>query len=395
MSYATVLAGPLRACPDDPGPGVAVVLGTRPEMIKLAGVIECLGDDARVFHTGQHYDQAMSGGVWAELGLPEPERVFGVGGLPRALQISHSLTALHHVFEQSRPHTVIVQGDTNATLAGALAANAHGIRLMHVEAGLRSHDRAMPEEHNRVLVSQLADVLCAPTAASVRNLLSMGVARERIHLTGNTVVEAVRRRLPPADARRDLLAAYGLAPSGYVLATVHRPENTDVPETLRTVLTELAALTLPVVLPLHPRTLDRIRAFRLEHLLGTLTVTPPLPSAEFLGLAAEAAVLVSDSGGLQEECTVLRRPLLVIRGSTERPEALPGFSELAPPGPGISRLANSWIACRAGIHEQLAGLDSPYGDGAASDRIACLARNGAGARPGAPHNPAPHKESDA
>ncbi|GAA0393674.1 non-hydrolyzing UDP-N-acetylglucosamine 2-epimerase [Streptomyces luteireticuli] len=354
---------------------IALVLGTRPELVKLTDLIRLLGPTAHLIHTGQHYDEELSGRFLTELGLPEPTYLTGIGGKPRAVQISAALAQLDELFTAEPPLAVVVQGDTNAALAGALAANARGIPLLHVEAGLRSHDRNMPEEHNRVLIDRIADVLCAATGDNRANLLAEGVADDRIEITGNTVVEAVHNQLPGADTRAALLRTHGLTADAYVLATVHRPENTDSPEALRAILTELAALATddrPVVLPLHPRTRARIEAAGLTGLLAPLTVTAPLGYSEFLALARHAALLVSDSGGIQEECTVLGRPLVVVRRSTERPEAMADFADLVQPGPAIGAAARRRLAeGRAGL-DRLAALPSPFGDGLASDRIAEL-----------------------
>ncbi|MFI6639711.1 non-hydrolyzing UDP-N-acetylglucosamine 2-epimerase [Streptomyces sp. NPDC050504] len=357
-----------------PPRSVAVVLGTRPELVKLAELIRILGPAARVIHTGQHYDDELSGRFLTELGLPEPEFLTGVGGSPRAGQIATALGALDALFAADRPHAVVVQGDTNAALSGALAANARSIPLVHIEAGLRSHDRRMPEEHNRVLIDRLADLLCAATPDNRANLLAEGISPARIELTGNTVVEAVQQQLPGADERRALLERHGLTPDGYVLATVHRPENTDDPAALGAVLTELAAVAadLPVVLPLHPRTRARVEAEGLAPLLAGLTVLAPLGYGEFLALARHAALLVSDSGGVQEETTVLGRPLVVVRRSTERPEAMGTFAELVSPGPELGRAARARLAeGRLGLR-RLEAQRSPFGDGTASRRIAEL-----------------------
>ncbi|MEW1695062.1 MULTISPECIES: non-hydrolyzing UDP-N-acetylglucosamine 2-epimerase [unclassified Streptomyces] len=360
-----------------PARSVAVVLGTRPELVKLAELIRVLGPAARVVHTGQHYDDALSGDFLDELGLPEPEYLTGVGGQPRAVQVAAALAGLDERFAADPPLAVVVQGDTNAALSGALAANARGLPLVHVEAGLRSHDRAMPEEHNRVLIDRLADILCAATPDNRDLLLAEGIADERIAVTGNTVVEAVQDHLPPPQERARLLAVSGLVPDGYVLATVHRPENTDDPAALTAVLTELAALAreLPVVLPLHPRTRARVEAAGLAHLLGGLTVLPPAGYGTFLALARHAALIVSDSGGIQEETTVLGRPLVVVRRSTERPESLTDFADLVEPGPGIGAAARRRLAEGGLGLRHLATLPSPYGDGTASHRIAALLRD--------------------
>ncbi|MFF2050181.1 non-hydrolyzing UDP-N-acetylglucosamine 2-epimerase [Leifsonia sp. NPDC058194] len=350
--------------------GIAIVLGTRPEMVKLAGIVHALGSESRVFHTGQHYDPALSGSVWDALGLPEPEAVLSVGGSGRAAQIASTLKQLDTVFTARPPKAVVVQGDTNAGLAGALAANALDIPLVHVEAGLRSFDRAMPEEHNRVIIDHIADLLCAPTATNVENLRAEQIPAERIVLTGNTVVEAVQAQLPSSAVTDTVLHAHGLSADRYVLTTIHRPENTDDPVALATILTELTTLSLPVVLPLHPRTRARIHAFGLDPLLEGLRVIDPVTPPEFLALAASSAVLVSDSGGVQEECSVLKRPLLVVRASTERPEVMGSFADRVLPGPQISEIVERWIADLAETHATLAALPSPYGDGSASETIA-------------------------
>ncbi|WP_167480398.1 non-hydrolyzing UDP-N-acetylglucosamine 2-epimerase [Streptomyces bacillaris] len=370
-----------------PDSRVAVVLGTRPELVKLAEPIRLLGPAARVIHTGQHYDDTLSGNFLDELGLPEPEYLTGVGGQPRAVQVAAALTALDERFATERPGAVIVQGDTNAALSGALAANARSIPLIHVEAGLRSHDRAMPEEHNRVVIDRLADVLCAATPENRALLLAEGVPDHRIEVTGNTVVEAVHEHLPPQAERTRLLDGLGLTPDAYVLATVHRPENTDDSAVLATVLRELAALgrTLPVVLPLHPRTRTRIEAAGLGPLLDGMRVLAPTGYGTFLALARHAALLVSDSGGIQEETTVLGRPLVVVRRSTERPEAFTDFADLVEPGPAIGTAARNRLAEGAQGLRRLATLPSPYGDGTASRRIVDLITR----LPAPPHAPVP------
>ncbi|MFC7308071.1 non-hydrolyzing UDP-N-acetylglucosamine 2-epimerase [Streptomyces monticola] len=355
---------------------VAVVLGTRPELVKLAPLLRVLGPAARVVHTGQHWDEELSGRIMAELGLPRADVLDGIGGRPRAVQVSRALEQLDARFAADRPAAVVVQGDTNATLSGALAANARRLPLVHVEAGLRSHDRAMPEEHNRVLVDRLSDVLCAATDANRAELLAEGHEPSRIAVTGNTVVDAVRDQLPSRRTRSAILAEHGVRPDSYVLATVHRPENTDDPDALRAILTALQSLTAagtPVLLPLHPRTLKAVWRLGLRRLLHGLTVVPPLGYGEFLALARHAALLVSDSGGMQEECTALARPLLVVRRSTERPEAIDaGFCALVRPGAELAETAHAWLADAPARRSRLATVPSPYGDGRAAERIAGL-----------------------
>lgn len=352
---------------------VAVVMGTRPEMIKLAPVVRHLGERARLIHTGQHFDDELSGQVQAHLGLPIPDTVLeGVGGQDRTTQISTCMKALAGEFERNKPAAVIVQGDTNTVSAAAQAANYAGIPVIHVEAGLRSNDRAMPEEINRLVAGTLADVHCAATVNNRRNLLFEGVSPDRIAVTGNTIVEATeaslafsfsdggRGKLPWSDGR------------DYVLATVHRPENTDSRPALERVLSGLAGITAPVLFVAHPRTRAAMRRFGLECYGDSLSMIDSIPHNEFLRLARSAALLVSDSGGLQEECTVLKKPLLVVRRSTERPESIEaGFAQLLTPGENIGDAANRTLL---GDRESvLSSVPSPYGDGMASHRIAVIA----------------------
>ncbi|MFO7299824.1 MAG: UDP-N-acetylglucosamine 2-epimerase (non-hydrolyzing) [Actinomycetes bacterium] len=354
---------------DLPPGSVAVVLGTRPEIVKLAHLIAGLGNRARVIHTGQHYDYELSAVFFEAFGIPEPAVFLGVGGRTRAGQIAAALGALDELFASEPPRVVVVQGDTNTTLAGALAANAHEIPIVHVEAGLRSRDRRMPEEHNRVLTDAVSDLLCAPTDISVRNLVSEGVAGEMIELTGNTVVEAVRGLMPSPERRASLLAEHGLEPAGFVLSTIHRPENVDDPERFSTIIEQLASLDLPVVLPLHPRSRKRAEQFGLADELASIRVVDPMGYVEFLALSAEAGYLVSDSGGVQEEVSVYKRPVIVVRRSTERPEVLGTFARLVEPS-AIADTAAEWLSDLESVHEELRGIPSPYGDGTASARIA-------------------------
>ncbi len=347
---------------------IAVVFGTRPEIVKLAGVLRRLGPRALLVHTGQHYSPALSDVFLAQLRLGSPDVQLEVGGTSRARQIGEATTRLDECFSETRPLAVVVQGDTNTALAGALAANAREIPLVHVEAGLRSFDRAMPEEHNRVVIDHLADLCCAPTEASRANLLADGIAEDRIVVTGNTVVDVVPEILPTADESRALLQTYGVEPDRFVLATFHRPENVDRADVIAVILDELAALPVPVILPLHPRTAARAAAFGLDTKLEHLRVVEPIGYREFLGLASRSALLVSDSGGVQEEASVIKRPVVVVRNSTERPEVQGTFAELVPPGPAIGAVACRWLADLRALHERLAATPSPYGSGDASDR---------------------------
>lgn len=357
---------------DLPSGAVAIVLGTRPEIIKLAHIIKLLGPAARVIHTGQHYDANLSAAFFRAFDLPLPTHFLEVGGEPRGIQIGEATSRLTRLFLNDPPRAVVVQGDTNAVLAGSLAANATETLLVHVEAGLRSYDRAMPEEHNRVVCDHLSDLCLAPTETSASNLAKEGIAGDRVAVTGNPVVEALESLLPPPDQRARILNRHGLNPNGFILSTFHRPENVDHPRTWKTILSDLARLSLPVVLPLHPRSRHRAASFGLQPLLDRLRVVDPLPYPEFLSLLAECALAVSDSGGVQEEVSVVKRPMLVVRNSTERPEVLGTFAVLRKPGDGVNEAITQITETLDCTHRRLANTPTPYGDGTASLRSVTL-----------------------
>ncbi|XVV01127.1 non-hydrolyzing UDP-N-acetylglucosamine 2-epimerase [Actinosynnema sp. CA-248983] len=349
---------------------VTLVCGTRPELIKLAPLIRLFGPRATLVYTGQHYDPAMYDLIRRDLAEPGAFHEFALGGARRGAQLGLATKAVDDVLKAHPTTSVVVQGDTTSALAGALAANANNTPLVHVEAGLRSFDRAMPEEHNRVLIDHLADLCCAPTALNEQNLRAERIPAGRIAVTGNTVVEALETALPDTDVERTILNNHNLHQDGYALATIHRPENVDDRDNLETILRHLADLPLPVVLPLHPRTAKRAEEHGLTGLLHALTVTGPQAYPDFLALARCAAVLVSDSGGIQEEVSVLKRPVVVVRRSTERPEIEGTFGTLVPPGPRIGREVRRWLDDVPGHRARLAGIPSPYGTGSPSVRIA-------------------------
>lgn len=346
---------------------IVIVFGTRPEIIKLSGIVQRLGWAAALIHSGQHWDDTMSGVFLRDFGFGRPQHTLEVGGLTRGEQIGEATAGLSRLLAELQPDVVVVQGDTNSAVSGALAANATGIAVVHVEAGLRSFDRAMPEEHNRVIIDHLADVCFAPTAVSAANLDREGIPASRVVVTGNTIVEAVGRLLPDEMARGALLDQYGLERSRYILATIHRPENTDS-DKLGEVLTALGSLPLPVVFPLHPRTAKMVEQAGLQSLLTPLVVVEPLAYEPFLGLLADCALSVSDSGGVQEEVSVLGRPVVVVRRSTERPEVQGIWATLADSGPAMTSAVESLLADLPARHERLESLASPYGDGGASRR---------------------------
>jgi UDP-N-acetylglucosamine 2-epimerase (non-hydrolysing) len=361
-----------------PGPAAAtvaagqvlVVAGTRPEAVKLAGVTRALGARAVLAHTGQHYDDAMWDSVRREVGLPEPRVRIEVGGSHRGVQIGTATAALTQYLLAHPLAAVLVQGDTNSTLAGALAANATGTLLVHVEAGLRSDDPTMPEESNRVLVDRVADLCCAPAEQNAARLRTEGVPEDRIAVTGNTLFDALHELLPGPQRRRATLDRYDVRPDRFVLATVHRMANVDHPGRLTGLLEGLAVLSrqAPVLFPVHPRTLAAARAAGLQPLLDRLRLLDPLSPGEFLTLEAEAGLVASDSGGVQEEACFLRRPLVVLRDSTERPELLDGWCELLGDREPCEVLLAAWRRAPQ-WRGDLASRALPYAEGGASARI--------------------------
>lgn len=342
---------------------IALVAGTRPEIIKLAPVRQLLGHQAFTIHTNQHYSTGFAGDATPDLVLdPIPAATPGQ-------QLGSWTGALDHAYREHHPDAVLVQGDTTTTLAGALAATTTRTPLIHIEAGLRSHDRSMPEEHNRVVVDHLADLCCTPSEHARDNLIAERISADRIVTTGNTILESVTAALPPDDEQTRLLEQLGLNSEDYVLATIHRPENVDDAGTLESILQQLALLPVPVVLPLHPRTQQRIEAAGLANLAANLRMTGPLDYPALLTMIKNSTAVVSDSGGIQEEITALKRPIVVVRRSNERPETEHNFGIRVPAGPDIHTVITRWLADPDALHTRLAQQPSPYGDGSATVRI--------------------------
>jgi len=303
----------------------SIVLGTRPEMVKMSPVVRELqrrGEEFDLVHTGQHYSFEMDRVFFRDLDLPQPAVNLEVGSGTHGAQTGRMLIGLERTFQALRPDIVLVQGDTNTVLAGALAAAKMGIAVGHVEAGLRSFDRSMPEEVNRVLADHASDLLFAPTEVSARNLRAEGLPESRIFITGNTIVDAVRENYAVAIRKGDAL---GLRKGGYILTTLHRQENVDSEGRLTSILRGLEmvgrATGLDIVWPMHPRTRKNLDALGLP-IPGNVTAIAPLGFLEFLRLEGEAALVLTDSGGVQEESCILGVPCVTLRDSTERPETV-------------------------------------------------------------------------
>ena len=305
------------------------IVGARPNFMKIAPLMRVFRGapddfDVRLVHTGQHYDQAMKAAFFTQLQIPEPDIDLGVGSGSHAVQTAEIMRRFEPVVDDFGPDAVLVVGDVNSTIACALVAAKKQVAVIHVEAGLRSGDRAMPEEVNRVLTDQLSDLLFTTEPDGEANLRREGIAADRIHFVGNVMIDTLlanRERAVPA--KETLAATLGEAVGHYGLVTMHRPSNVDDADVLRKLLAVLADLSadLPLVFPIHPRTRARITEFGLDGIVSSanIALTAPLGYLELLGLMAEARVVLTDSGGLQEETTALGVPCITMRENTERP----------------------------------------------------------------------------
>lgn len=306
---------------------LCIVVGTRPEIIKVSPLVrECVsrGIDFFILHTGQHYSHNMDAIFFEELGLAKPKHNLAVGSAPFAEQVSRMLAGFERVLSEEKPDFVLAEGDTNTVLAAALVSTNLRMPFVHVEAGLRSYNRQMQEEKNRLVADAVADILFAPTRLSFDILLKEGKRKESVFLTGNTIVDAVSHYLPVAE-KNVPLAQFGVKPKGYFLVTIHRAENTDAKEVLQELLSALGAIhaehKLPIIFPIHPRTRKRIDDFRLKVPSGILLIEP-VGFFEFLVLEKNAKLVLTDSGGVQEESCIMHVPGITLRRDTERPETI-------------------------------------------------------------------------
>lgn len=348
---------------------LSIILGTRPEIIKMSPLIRACEKrnlDYFVLHTGQHYSYEMDKAFFDDLELPKPAYNLDVGSGSHAEQTGKIMEGIEKVLIEEKPDVVLVQGDTNTVLAGALAASKLHIKVGHVEAGLRSYDRSMPEEINRVVADHVSDYLFAPTELSKQNLLKEGIEESKIFVTGNTIVDAVLQNLEISNQKVDVLNDLGLKSKEYFLLTSHRAENVDNREQLSKLLKGISTIQkeylLPVVFPVHPRTEKRIKDFGLS-LEGIMPIKPA-GFLEFLQLEANARLVFTDSGGVQEETCILKTPCVTLRDNTERPETLEvGSNTLA--GVEPERIIQS-------ARKMMSGKSSwtnPFGDGRAAEKI--------------------------
>ncbi len=362
-----------------PGPLLCVV-GARPNYMKMAPLLRALAAQpglprALLVHTGQHYDYALNERLFADLGLPAPDVNLEVGSGSHAVQTAEVMKRFEPLLDAHGPSCVIVVGDVNSTLACALVAAKREVPVAHVEAGLRSFDRRMPEEINRILTDQLADLLYTTERSALDNLVREGIDPARVHFVGNLMIDSLHAALPHAVPPARTLAAEGHAPEriarGYGVVTLHRPSNVDAPDALAALLQALAEIgrSLPLVWPLHPRTRANIERFGFGELLAGpgLICLPPQGYLEMVGLMQGATVVLTDSGGVQEETTALGVPCLTLRKNTERPITIEqGTNTLVGRDLAALRAAVEAIAAGGGKRGRVPEL----WDGRAAERIA-------------------------
>lgn len=348
------------------------IVGARPNFMKVAPVFQALtyypAVSQQIVHTGQHYDANMSDIFFRQLGLPRPDINLGVGSGSHAVQTAQVMMKFEAAIGEHRPELVLVYGDVNSTVAVALVCAKLGITVGHVEAGLRSFDRTMPEEINRLLTDQIADLLFTPSTDGDENLKREGVDPTKIHFVGNVMIDTLIRLRPQAEALwPDLQERWGLGQFG--LVTLHRPGNVDDPFMLTNILTALNELgqQLPLLFPIHPRTRQRIASHQLQSLTTNLLLTEPIGYLEFLALQQKATLIITDSGGIQEESTFLGTPCLTVRQNTERPVTVTvGTNRLV--GLDMNRLLAEARHILAG--QVKVGHIPPLWDGRAGERIA-------------------------
>ncbi|MGH7773277.1 MAG: non-hydrolyzing UDP-N-acetylglucosamine 2-epimerase [Candidatus Binatia bacterium] len=349
---------------------ICIVFGTRPEIIKLFPVIKACDEiyqDYFIVHVRQHYSHEMSGLFLEELSINKPKHTLEVGWGSHGEQTANILEKCEKVLLREKPDVVLIEGDTNTVLGSALAACKIGIKVGHVEAGLRSYDRDMPEEINRVLADHISDYCYAPTKIAAENLRREGIELSKIIVTGNTIVDSLLHNRNVAEEKSDILARNSLSRGKYILLTVHRQENVDNEKKLRNIMDGLKrvqkAFGLNIVCPLHPRTKKKTKEFNIERPKEIL-FTDPLGYLDFIKLENNAKLIMTDSGGVQEEACILEVPCVTLRENTERPETLEiGANILAGTDPET-------ILESAGIMlNKIIQWENPFGDGKASIRI--------------------------
>lgn len=346
------------------------VLGTRPEIIKLAPVIrECRrrGRQFSIIHTGQHYSKELDEVFFNQLNLPSPDYNLEVGSGPHGMQTGEMVIGVESLLLEKQPNIVLAQGDTNSTLAASIATSKLDAKLGHVEAGLRSFDRSMPEEINRILTDHTSDYLFAPTDESASQLINEGLPGDRIFVTGNTIVDVLYEHRQFAEDSSDVLDRLDLESKQFALVTAHRAENVDNIERFENALTGIDRIAhefdLDVLYPMHPRAKERCEEFNLS-IPDSIQILEPLDYLDFLRLEEEASIIFTDSGGIQEEACVLGVPCVTLRDNTERPETLTvGANTLAGVNP------NAILESASEMLSKNTSWENPFGDGTAAEQI--------------------------
>jgi UDP-N-acetylglucosamine 2-epimerase (non-hydrolysing) len=348
---------------------ISIIVGTRPEIIKMSSIIrECEKSDVDylILHTGQHYSYNMDRIFFEQLELPQPKYNLDVGSGSHAEQTGKILIGLEKILVKHKVDIVLVEGDTNTVLAGALAATKLHIQVGHVEAGLRSHDLTMPEEINRVLTDHCSDILFAPTETSKQNLIKENIQGDKIFVTGNTIVDVIFQSQKFINNKKNILKDLGLTPKEYFLVTVHRQENSDNKKRFEGILEGLEQVNkqydFPVVYPVHPRAKKKIQEFNL-HSNGVQFIEP-LDFYSFLQLEKNAKIVLSDSGGVQEETCILGVPCVTLRDNTERPETLDVGSNILA-GTSPRRI----VDCVYYMYRKNKVWKNPFGSGKTGEKI--------------------------
>lgn len=360
------------------------ICGARPNFMKIAPLMKAYRAFPYVrpllVHTGQHYDERMSDLFFRQLNIPQPDINLEVGSGGHARQTAEIMTRFEPLLLEHQPEWVVVVGDVNSTIACALVASKLGVRVAHVEAGLRSFDRTMPEEINRVLTDAISDLLFVSEPSGVENLRREGVADSRIHFVGNVMIDTLLANRSRADDS-NILVTLGISPNEYALLTLHRPSNVDDPSVFAGILTALEEIQheMPVVFPVHPRTRSNLTRLGFDRQIAGMAgmrLIDPLGYLDFLKLTADAAVVLTDSGGVQEETTILGVPCLTLRENTERPITIEqGSNRLV--GVEPQRIVAAWKDCIATGRINMA--QPRLWDGSAAERIAKILANSAGA----------------
>lgn len=354
---------------------IAIIVGTRPEIIKMSPIIrECEkrkkttsnNFDYFILHTGQHYSYSMDQVFFEQLNLPEARYNLDVGSASHGVQTAKILAGIEEILIKEQPDVVLVQGDTNTVLAGALAASKLHIKVGHVEAGLRSYDRRMPEEINRVVADHIADFCFAPTQKAQDILIKEGIDKEKIFITGNTIVDAVFNHVQLSEEKSNILSTLGLQDNQFFLVTSHRQENVDDKQRFTNILSSLTQLSeeydIPVVYPMHPRAKKMMQEYSIP--FDGITLINPVDFFDFLQLQQHARLVLTDSGGVQEETCILGKPCVTLRDNTERPETVEvGGNVLA--GTDVEKIKD----CVSVMLQNNKKWANPFGDGKSGEKI--------------------------